>query len=54
MTMGKRGDLIGLRLELDEAITYGTQREAMRLAKEGLRKAQEKSCREKSNILKGR
>jgi tetratricopeptide (TPR) repeat protein len=37
--MSKRGDLMGLRIRLDQAITYGTKQEATRLAKEGLRQA---------------
>jgi len=38
--MSQGGFLISLRLKLDDAITYGTHREAVALAKEGLRQAQ--------------
>ena len=41
--MSNEGGLLKLRLELDQAITYGTKREAMRLAKEGLRLSVEHS-----------
>ncbi len=37
--MSKRGDLSELRIKLDEAITYGSQAQAVRLAKEGLMQA---------------
>lgn len=37
--MSIRGGFSELRLKLDEAITYGTRKEAMALAKEGLKRA---------------
>lgn len=40
--MTKRVGLLDLRIKLDEAITYGTHREAVKLAKEGLKESQDK------------
>ncbi len=40
--MSKHSGLIGLRIKLDEAITYGTHRKAIKLAREGLRQAKER------------
>jgi Flp pilus assembly protein TadD len=40
--MSKNGYLLDLRIKLDEAITYGTSEEALALAQQGLRQAQEK------------
>ena len=51
--MSKKGDLIGLRLKLDDAITYGSQREARRLAQEGLRQAKTKKFPGETEYFKG-
>jgi len=37
--MGKHGFLIKIRLELDDAITYGTKRKSVELARKGLKEA---------------
>lgn len=42
MTMSNKGELTGLRQKLDEAITYGSYREAVKLAKRALRQAKER------------
>ncbi len=51
--MSRKGDLIELRLSLDEAITYGTQSQALHLAKEGLRQAKEKGLLGEIEYFKG-
>ncbi|MDP2937621.1 MAG: tetratricopeptide repeat protein [Candidatus Omnitrophota bacterium] len=51
--MSKHGDLTELRLRLDEAITYGTHREAVKLAKEGLRQAGERDLKGEIEYFKG-
>jgi len=38
--MSKQSDLMELRIKLDEAITYGTHREAVKLAGQGLKEAE--------------
>lgn len=51
--MSRRGELTELRIKLDEAITYGTKKEAQQLAKEGLRKAQDKNLPGEIEYFKG-
>ncbi len=51
--MGKHGDLIDLRLKLDDAITYGTRPKAMRLAREGLRQARQKGLAGEEEYFRG-
>ncbi len=51
--MGKNGYLIALRLKLDEAITYGTHKEAVALAKEGLSQAQAGNLAGEREYFKG-
>lgn len=51
--MSKSGDLSELRAALDEAITYGTKVEAFRLAKKGLKEAQNKALRAEFEYFKG-
>jgi tetratricopeptide (TPR) repeat protein len=43
----------GLRIKLDEAITYGTQRDAMKLARQGLKDAQEAGTPGEIEYFKG-
>ncbi len=40
--MGKRGILTKTRLELDDAITYGTKKKSLELARKGLREARKR------------
>jgi len=61
LTKVKFGDLIGLRLALDDAITYGSKRQAMKLAREGLSRSRLKGLAGEEEyflgqveILKGR
>ena len=51
--MGKYGDLIELRIKLDNAITYGTKKEAMRIAQEGLLESQSKGLFAEAEYFKG-
>jgi len=51
--MSKHSDLIDLRIKLDEAITYGTHREAVKLAKQGLKEAQGKGLDGENEYFKG-
>jgi len=51
--MENRGYLIRLRLELDDAITYGTKKEAMRLAREGLKLAGSKNLEGEVEYFRG-
>lgn len=51
--MGKQGDLSDLRIRLDEAITYGTHREAVKLAKQGLKEAAERGLEGEEEYFKG-
>lgn len=51
--MGKHGDLIDLRIKLDEAITYGTHLQAVKLARQGLKEAQDKGFRGEVEYFKG-
>jgi tetratricopeptide (TPR) repeat protein len=53
LVMSKNSDLLDLRLKLDEAITYGTQKEAVALAKEGLRKAEAGNLAGEREYFKG-
>jgi len=46
-------DLTELRLELDEAITYGTHREAVKLAKQGLKQVQEEGLQGEAEYFRG-
>jgi tetratricopeptide (TPR) repeat protein len=51
--MIKKSDLSELRIKLDEAITYGTHREAVKLAKEGLRQAKKRGLLGESEYFRG-
>jgi tetratricopeptide (TPR) repeat protein len=51
--MSKKGDLMELRIKLDEAITYGTQQEALNIAKEGLKEAGERNLLGEIEYFKG-
>jgi len=51
--MSKKGDLIDLRIKLDEAITYGTHRQALGLAKQGLKGAISKGLAGEIEYFKG-
>jgi tetratricopeptide (TPR) repeat protein len=51
--MSKQSDFSELRLKLDEAITYGTQKEAMELARCGLREAEAKRAPGEVEYFKG-
>jgi len=51
--MSKHCDLLELRLRLDEAITYGTKKKAMAIARQGLQEAQEKSLPGEIQYFKG-
>jgi len=51
--MSKHGDLIGLRIKLDEAITYGTHQEAVKLAKHGLKEASDNGLEGEAEYFKG-
>ena len=51
--MSKQSDLIDLRIRLDEAITYGTHREAVKLAKQGLKEAEERGLEGEVEYFKG-
>jgi hypothetical protein len=51
--MGRHGEFGCLRSRLDEAITYGTKTEAVRLANKALKKAKQENIFAE-NILKAR
>jgi tetratricopeptide (TPR) repeat protein len=51
--MSKNGNLWALRIKLDEAITYGTKKEAFLLAKDGLKKAKKKNLSGEISYFKG-
>ncbi len=51
--MSKKGNLCGLRIKLDEAITYGTKKEAFLLAKEGLIEAKKRGLSGEAAYFKG-
>lgn len=51
--MSRKGNLSDLRIRLDAAITYGTHREALRLARQGLREAQDKGLPGEIEYFKG-
>ena len=51
--MGKHGDLIELRIKLDEAITYGTHKESVMLARQGLKEAQAKGLKGEIEYFNG-
>lgn len=51
--MGCHRDFLELRLRLDEAITYGTEEEALRLAGQGLEAALKKSAVAEAEYFKG-
>src|SRR3989338_9539268 len=53
LVMSKKGDLTDLRLRLDEAITYGTHREAVKLAKQGLKEAAERGFEGEDEYFRG-
>lgn len=53
LTGVKFKDLIGLRLALDDAITYGSKREALKLARAGLNKARLKKLPGEQEYFKG-
>lgn len=53
MVMSKHSDLTELRMRLDEAITYGTHREAVKLAKQGLKEAAERGLEGEEEYFKG-
>ena len=51
--MSKQSDLLDLRIKLDEAITYGTHQEAVKLARRGLKEAGEKGLKGETEYFKG-
>ncbi len=51
--MTKKGDLTELRIKLDEAITYGTHREAIKLARAGLEQAKQADIPGEIEYFKG-
>ena len=51
--MSKHSDLIDLRVKLDEAITYGTHRQAVKLAKQGLKEAISKGIDGETEYFRG-
>jgi len=51
--MSNKGGLIELRVKLDEAITYGTKTEALRIAKDGLGEAQKNNLAGEIEYFKG-
>jgi superkiller protein 3 len=51
--MNQNSFLVGLRLKLDKLITYGTKREALRIACEGLRQAKAKKLPGEIAYFKG-
>jgi tetratricopeptide (TPR) repeat protein len=51
--MSKNNYLLDLRLKLDEAITYGTHKEALALAKQGLKQAEENKLASETEYFKG-
>ncbi len=51
--MSTHSELNQIRLELDSAITYGTHKEALALAKKGLAQAQEKNLSGEIEYFKG-
>jgi tetratricopeptide (TPR) repeat protein len=53
MLTEERKDFSGLRSRLDEAITYGTRTEAMRLARKALKKAEQENCPGEMEYFKG-
>jgi len=51
--MSKKCEFSDFRVKLDNAITYGTQKEAMKLAREGLKEAQAKDLPGEIEYFKG-
>jgi tetratricopeptide (TPR) repeat protein len=51
--MGKLGEFGDLRSRLDQAITYGTKTEALRIARIALKKAEQKDCPGEIEYFKG-
>ena len=51
--MSKNSGLVGLRIKLDEAITYGSKVQALKLAKKYLKEAQEKNLPAEIEYFKG-
>lgn len=51
--MSKNNDLMALRIRLDEAITYGTHKSAVKLAKEGFRRAETEGLSGEMEYFKG-
>ncbi|MCG8432331.1 MAG: tetratricopeptide repeat protein [Candidatus Omnitrophica bacterium] len=51
--MGKNGQLVKLRLALDEAITYGTKKESLALAREGVRTARRRRLAGEEEYFRG-
>lgn len=51
--MSNKGEFGGLRARLDEAITYGTKKEAVKLAKQGLKEAMVKGLGGETEYFKG-
>ena len=51
--MSKNSFLLKLRIKLDEAITYGTKKEAGKLARQGLKEAQDKNLLGEIAYFKG-
>ncbi len=51
--MSKKSDLCALRIKLDQAITYGTKKEALLLAKDGLKQAKKNNLPGETAYFKG-
>jgi len=51
--MSRKGELSKLRIKLDEAITYGVHREAVKLARQGLKEAEAKGLPGEVEYFKG-
>ncbi|MBM3246218.1 MAG: tetratricopeptide repeat protein [Candidatus Omnitrophica bacterium] len=51
--MSKNSEFSALRFGLDEAITYGTQKEAVKIAREGLKEAKAKGRQGETAYFKG-
>ncbi|MDD5348331.1 MAG: tetratricopeptide repeat protein [Candidatus Omnitrophica bacterium] len=51
--MSAHGKFGGLRHELDQAITYGTRKDALVLARRGLRQAEQEDIRSEAEYFKG-
>jgi tetratricopeptide (TPR) repeat protein len=51
--MSKKSDFSALRIKLDDAITYGSHKEAVKLARQGLKEAEEKNLAGEIEYFKG-